>query len=535
VTTLIDDLSQTVKEFGNRVALKYYEREITYNQLDLLSNGVARQLSEFATSGDTIILCTQNIPQFPVVEYAAWKLGLVVLPVNPSYTSREFTYVLQDSKAKVAVAQCESRPSIEAAARSLGSSLHVIPTNSHTFFNVPERYAKKWGFVDGEEALDLIPLSSTPYLNDKGVKAPLSEDPALLVYTSGTTGEPKGAVIRHRNIHAGADIYKRWFRFTQFDRILGLAPFFHVTGLVFHLAAVILSGACVVFTGRFDPLLATEEVHQHQTTLTMLAATAYLSILNLPDHEKFDFSSMRLWSSGGMAVPRQLEEDWKRLTGDWIYVAWGMTETSSPATLWPYPYSGPLPVDPETGVVSAGTPVFDTKVKVVDDEGRELPEGQTGELCVMGPQVIDTYLNKPEATAKSFLGTWLLTGDLAKIYNGWVFVIDRKKDIINSSGFKIWPREVEEVLFAHPAVSEAAVVGVPDSYRGETVKAYISLKYGWTPSETLKGDIVEHCRKRLAPYKVPRNIEFVNEIPKTLSGKLLRRVFREPSLTGEQE
>ena len=534
MTTLIDDLIQTVKRFGDRTALKYFDRTITYNQIELLSNGVARQLSEFADSGDTIILCTQNILQFPLVEYAAWKLGLTVLPANPSYTSREFTHILQDSKAKVAVAQYESKPSIEEAAEVLGSSMHIIPTNSHTFCKVPERYAKKWGFLDGEEALDLVPLSSMPYLNDKRFKAPASEDPALLVYTSGTTGEPKGAVIRHRNIHAGADIYKRWFRFTHSDRVLGLAPFFHVTGLVFHLAAVILSGACVIFTGRFDPLLSMEQVHHEQTTLTMLATTAYLSMLNLPDRTSFDLSSMRLWSSGGMAVPRQLEEDWKGLTGDWIYVAWGMTETSSPATLWPYPYDGLLPVDAETGVVSAGIPVYNTMVKVVDDEGRELPEGKMGELCVTGPQVIDTYLNKPEATPKSFLGTWLLTGDLAKISDGWVFIIDRKKDIINSSGFKIWPREVEEILFAHPAVSEAAVVGVPDSYRGEAVRAYISLKYGWTPTETLKEEITEHCRKRLAPYKVPRSIEFVNEIPKTLSGKLLRRAFRESSHVSKQ-
>jgi len=258
----------------------------------------------------------------------------------------------------------------------------------------------------------------------------------------------------------------------------------------------------------------------------MLAATAYISLLNNPLIHNTDMSSMRLWSSGGMPVARKLEESWKELTNSWIYVAWGLTETTSPATLWPYPYDGPLPLDKETGIVSSGIPVYDTSVKIESEDGMELPEGDAGEIAVKGPQVIPGYLNKPEETKKTFREGWLYTGDIAKIKGGWVYIIDRKKDLINSSGFKIWPREVEEVLYLHPCVSEAAVVGVQDSYRGEAVKAFIKLK------DECKGAIGEkeiemHCRRFLAPYKVPRHVEFLEEIPKTQSGKVLKRVLRD--------
>lgn len=522
MNTLLHDFESSVKAHGERVALTYFGWRATYAELDLISNSVALQLSEFIRKGETLILCTQNIPQFPIVEYAAWKLGLTVLPANPSYTSRELSYIIKDSEARSVVVQCESEPVVREAVDKVGGGVEVIPTSAFTYGNVPGKYAERWGFREGEEALSLSPSSKRPELG-----RPKADDPALLVYTSGTTGDPKGAVLRHRNVHAGASIYRRWFRYTKKDISLGLAPFFHVTGLVFHLASIILSGASASFTGRFDPVLALETVEHEKTSITMLAATAYLSMLNINGATSYDLSSMRLWSSGGMAVPRKLEEDWKKLTGSWIYVAWGMTETSSPATLWPYPYNGPLPVDPDTGIVSSGKPVYNTRLKVIHENGSKVPDGEAGELCVRGPQVVDTYHNKPEATAKSFLGPWLRTGDLAKLSKGWVFIIDRKKDIINSSGFKIWPREVEEVLFEHPAVAEAAVVGIPDSYRGEAVTAFVSLKAGFLQSESLRSELIEHCRKRLAPYKVPRRLEFVDEIPKTLSGKLLRRTLKE--------
>ncbi len=511
-------LSKAAEEFPDKFALSYFKYRLTYSELHSISDSVASQLSEYVKKGDTVAILLQNIPQFVIVQHAVWKLGCTLLPINPSYSSREIKYCLSDSNAKLAIVQTDALERVLEASKGLNNK--VISTNPTTFSDIPSQLFEKWGFREGSEELD--------FSSKVREHCPSSnlDDTALLVYTSGTTGSPKGAIILHRNIFASARIYKEWFQFNADDRVLGFAPFFHITGLVFHLATALLSGSCVIMGGRFDSSLVLETIQNSRTTSTMLAATAYISLLNNPLIHNTDMSSMRLWSSGGMPVARKLEESWKELTNSWIYVAWGLTETTSPATLWPYPYDGPLPLDKETGIVSSGIPVYDTSVKIESEDGMELPEGDAGEIAVKGPQVIPGYLNKPEETKKTFREGWLYTGDIAKIKGGWVYIIDRKKDLINSSGFKIWPREVEEVLYLHPCVSEAAVVGVQDSYRGEAVKAFIKLK------DECKGAIGEkeiemHCRRFLAPYKVPRHVEFLEEIPKTQSGKVLKRVLRD--------
>jgi len=213
-----------------------------------------------------------------------------------------------------------------------------------------------------------------------------------------------------------------------------------------------------------------------------------------------------------MPMPRVIEEEWRKRVGDWVYMAWGLTETTSPATLWPYPYNGNLPVEPEYGIVSSGIPVYNTEIMI----------GEDGEIFVRGPQVVKGYWGMGE-----FKDGWLPTGDIGKIINNWVYIIDRKKDIINASGFKVMPREVEEVIYQHYAVDEAVVVGVPDEYRGENIVAYVKLKKGYSLSDDLAADIINYCRMHLAPYKVPRQVRFVNDIPKTPSGKIMRRVFRD--------
>jgi long-chain acyl-CoA synthetase len=294
---------------------------------------------------------------------------------------------------------------------------------------------------------------------------------------------------------------------------------------VFHIATAILTGASICCCYRFEPELALNTVEREKTTLTMAAATVYTAFLNSCDVSEFDLSSMRLWSSGGMAVSKALEKDWRKATGHWIYVAWGLTETTSPATLWPYPYKGEdLPLDNETMIVSSGIPVFNTELKLIDDKGKTA-QG-TGEICVRGKQVIDEYWKNPKATSETIVDGWLLTGDVAKIVGGWVYIIDRKKDVINASGFKVWPREVEEVLYEHPNIAEAAVIGVPDPYRGETVKAFIKLKRSVSVGPELRKNIEEFCRRKLASYKLPKLMEFVDEVPKTASGKILRRAFK---------
>ncbi|WP_054837487.1 class I adenylate-forming enzyme family protein [Metallosphaera hakonensis] len=470
----------------DKMAINYLGTRITYERLKEMVSSVSSQLN--ISKGDVVVLSTQNIPQFLIAEYAIWMKGGVVLPVNPSYSERELELVARNSKAKLVIASCES---------SVPEGVPVIRTNPETFHDLSE-FREKWGIQDCNEELNLR--------SGKGeLIHPLPEDLAVLMYTSGTTGTPKGVPITHANLFASSLIYVKWFKFQE-ERVLGIAPFFHITGQVFHVTASILSGSQIVATFRFDPNLALDTAEKERTTVTMSVATAYRAMLNSLSDQ--DLSSMRLWSSGGMPMPRVLEEEWRRRVGQWIYMAWGLTETTSPATLWPYPYSGELPVN-EMGVVSSGVPVYNTEIIVAED----------GELKVRGPQVVKGYWGMVE-----FVEGWLPTGDLGEIRDGWVYVLDRKKDIIVTSGFKVMPREVEEVLHLHPAVEEAAVVGIEDQYRGERVVAFVKLRPGF--GEEIVKQLGEFCRARLAPYKVPREFRIVSEIPKTGSGKIVRRALK---------
>jgi long-chain acyl-CoA synthetase len=476
----------------DEIAIDYFGTKISYRELYSMVKSVSSQLE--IKKGDVVILSMQNIPQFIITEYAIWKKGGIVLPVNPSYSERELEYLVKDSGAKLMIASCES---------NVPKGIKVIRTNPNTFHEIPSELREKWKISDCEEELDFKSLSSPEEVKVN------PDDLALLVYTSGTTGVPKGVPITHSNIFASSVIYREWFKFTDKDKVLGIAPFFHITGQIFHITTAILSGSQIVTSFRFDPVIALSDVEEKKTTVTMAVATAYRAMLNAYSSE--DLSSMRLWSSGGMAMPRALELEWRNKVGQWIYMAWGLTETTSPATLWPYPYIGELPVDPEYNIVSSGVPVYNTEIMLAED----------GELLVRGPQVVKGYWKMPP-----FKDGWLPTGDIGKIINGWVYIIDRKKDIINASGFKVMPREVEEVIYMHPAVDEVAVVGLPDEYRGETVAAFVKVKEGYEENEKLKEEIISLCRRNLAPYKVPKIINFVKEIPKTPSGKIMRRAFR---------
>ncbi|QXJ33908.1 class I adenylate-forming enzyme family protein [Saccharolobus shibatae] len=491
-----DILEESVERYKDKIAISYFSKDITYNDLLRMVRSISSQLSEKIGKGDVVILSTQNIPQFIIAEYAIWNLGGIVLPVNPSYSERELEFLIKDSGAKLMIASCEAvKP----------KSIEIITTNPDTFAEISSEYKEKWKINnDCEEMLNLKG-------NVRGVKRNvLPSDLALLVYTSGTTGLPKGVPITHSNIYASTWIYNKWFKYNDNDKVLGIAPFFHITGQIFHITTSIFSGSSISTFFRFDPDLALQNVENEKTTITMAVATTYRAMLNALN--KHDLSSMRLWSSGGMAMPKALEEEWKAKVGDYIYMAWGLTETTSPATLWPYPYEGKLPVDPETDIVSSGIPVYETEIAIAED----------GEVLVRGPQVVKGYWKMRE-----FKDGWLPTGDIGKIVDGWVYIIDRKKDIINTSGFKVMPREVEEVIYKHYAVEEVAVVGLPDPYRGEAVVAFVKLKGNYRPSEELAKDIINYCRRNLAPYKVPREVRFVDEIPKTPSGKIMRRVFRD--------
>ena len=363
----------------------------------------------------------------------------------------------------------------------------------------------------------------------KSIDAPglIPDDVAYLTYTSGTTGPPKGAMNTHGNIAFNARVYEKMQRIDENDIVLGVAPLFHVTGEVAHLAIAALAAIPVVIYYRFDPAETLRLIERWKATVTVASITVYIALMNHPDIKTRDISSFKKAYSGGAPVSEAVVAQFEELTGLYLYNVYGMTETNSPSHL--VPWGERAPVDPESGALSVGLPVPNCVMKIVDiDDGtKELPPGEVGEIVDSGPIVIPGYWQKPEETKHAIRDGWLYTGDVGKMdEDGWFYVVDRKKDMIVASGYKVWPRDVEDVIYQHPAVKETAVVGVPDPYRGETVKAFVALKEDSENSVTPE-EIISFCKARMAAYKYPRQVEIVPEIPKTLTGKFLRRTLRE--------
>jgi long-chain acyl-CoA synthetase len=343
-----------------------------------------------------------------------------------------------------------------------------------------------------------------------------------MVYTSGTTGEPKAAMNTHGNVVFATSVYERWIDITADDCILGLAPLFHVTGLVGHVALALLTGSPLILFYRFDAHEACRLAERHRATFTVSAVTAFIALLNSEAMAGRDLSSLTKVYTGGAPTPPGVLAEWRARTGTRIQPMYGLTEATSPTHMTPH--GAVPPVDPRTGAISIGVPVFNTAVRVVTESGADAAPGEIGEFLIAGPQIVPGYWRKPAETAKALAGGELRTGDIGFMDEaGWFYLVDRKKDMIVASGFKVWPREVEEVLYLHPSVREAAVVGMPDPYRGETIKAVISLKPG---HQTTADAIKSFARERMAAYKYPRFVEIVDELPKTTSGKIMRRALR---------
>jgi long-chain acyl-CoA synthetase len=307
------------------------------------------------------------------------------------------------------------------------------------------------------------------------------------------------------------------------DVVLGVAPLFHITGLIAAVTVSLLVPVPLVLGFRFDPRTMLDLVEEHRPTFTVGAITVFIALMNDPSFTGRDLSSLSKVYSGGAPIAPSIVERFEREVGAYIHNIYGLTETTSPSHA--VPLGERAPVDPTSGALSVGVPIFDTIVRVVGEHDRDLPVGEVGEFVTAGPQVVPGYWNKPDETANAFPGGALRTGDVGFMdANGWFYVVDRKKDQINAAGYKVWPREVEDVLYEHPAVREAAVVGVPDEYRGETVKAFVSIRPG---AEVTPAELIEFCRQRMAAYKYPRQVEFVDELPKTVTGKILRRELRD--------
>ena len=530
-TNALDHLRKTVQHHGQSPALYYFDKIISYKELDEMSDAFACALKDLGVKkGDRIGLYLQNIPQFIIGQFGIWKSGGIIVPLNPMYREKELSYYFRDASVQVLLCM-ESLygEMLRRVAKETGVQ-HVVTTSELDFLDPKSplpSILKGVEKVKGLEASDFMKLLER-YQGKHPPEVKLSrDDVAYLTYTSGTTGPPKGAMNTHGNVVFNSEVYRHCWKLTPSDIMLGVAPFFHVTGMIGHIGTCIASGTPLVLFYRFDPKTTFQMIERWKATCTIGAITVFIALMNDPEIGKYDLSSFRKVYSGGAPVIPAVVERFEKLTGTYIHNVYGLTESTSPATLVPLGLRAP--VDPSTGAIAIGVPIPSHEAKIVDlsDLQKELPPGEVGELAVKGPGIVPGYWNKPEETAHAIRQGWLFTGDVGTMdIRGWFYLLDRKKDMIIASGFKVWPREVEDTIYLHPSVREVAVVGVPDPYRGENVKAFVALKEGYEGKVT-EEEIMAHCKERMAAYKYPRQVEFVKEVPKTATGKFLRRALRD--------
>lgn len=526
VHNIVEAFERVVDGGADMPLIRYFDGVVTARELDELSTGFAAGLvAEGFSPGDRAVVYMQNIPQFLVAQLGIWKAGGVVVSANPMYRERELAEILTDS-APTALVTLETLYRDVAAQVVPSSSARLVFTTSELDFQTTSTGVL--ADVDRLACPDVRDLGQ--FIRDSAghvcPRSRLAPDAiAVLTYTSGTTGPPKGAMISHRNLLFNAVTYRDWVGIGAGDVIFGVAPLFHVTGIVGHAALAMLTGAPLVLTCRFEASAAVAAIAEHRATFTVGSITVFIALMNAPNVTRSALRSLTKIYSGGAPIAPSTAQAFTNAFGHRIHNIYGLTETTSPAIAVPYGLLAP--VDEKSGAASVGVPVHDTVVRVVDESGADLPVGESGELTIEGPQVVSGYWHNPDATLEAMSAGAFRTGDVGFMNDdGWFFIVDRKKDQINASGFKVWPREVEDVLYEHPAVREVAVVGVPDAYRGETVRAFVSVREA---AQATEQDLIGFAKNRLAAYKVPRSIVLVDDLPKTASGKILRRQLRETS------
>ncbi|SDO89869.1 long-chain acyl-CoA synthetase [Klenkia soli] len=522
--TLLAVFEATLAATPDAVAIRYFDGTLSYADLDAASDALALGLLEGGFAhGDRMGLYVQNDPAFVIGLLGAWKAGGSAVAINPMNKAAELTYLLTDSGATALLCLDELYSSVAAGVLPETSVTTVVTCSGldrqtrgdarlfeGTTKTTPE------GTQDLDGLVERFAGQQPPPVQLSG------DDIGVLTYTSGTTGRPKGAMNTHSTMVFNACTYREWMSLGPDDVVLGVAPLFHITGLIGHVAIAMLVGCPLVVAHRFHPDVVLEAIREHRPTFTVGAIAVFIALGNAEGATRDDFTSLRAVYSGGAPIAPAVTDQLEEKLGVYVHNIYGLTETNSPSH--GVPFGVKAPVDENSGALSVGVPVYDTVVRVLGEDGEEVPVGEVGEFATSGPQVVPGYWERPEATAESIPGGELRTGDVGFMdAQGWFFLVDRKKDMINAAGYKVWPREVEDVLYGHPAVREAAVVGIPDEVRGETVKAYVSPR----PGATIDPDeVIAWAKERMAAYKYPRFVEVVDELPKTTTGKILRRELR---------
>ncbi|TDA25254.1 MAG: long-chain fatty acid--CoA ligase [Archaeoglobi archaeon] len=520
------------KKFPDKVAFDFLGTKLTFRQVDESSKKVAFFLYDLGVEkGDRIIVGLPNTPHFSIVANAVLRVGGIMVQCNPIYSSRELRHIIKDSGAEIMFAIENMYPNLEPIVAE-GAFKKLIICRIEDYLKFPLNILFK-AFVKKKKVGDIKIEPRSEIVNyPELMKYPKSEkvaeidpknDVAVFQYTGGTTGLPKGAMLTHYNLVANAHQIASWDpKASSSDVYLGALPAFHSYGFSMANAGILLGGKIILVPDPRDFKMYLKLIQKHRVTTFPGVPTMYIALLQDPDIKRYNLTSLRACISGAAPLPVEVKKRWEEVTGSKLVEGYGLSEAS------PVTHANPLYGQNKAG--SIGLPFPDTLAVVVDDDGNILPPGEVGELAVYGPQVMKGYWMMERETEKVLINGWLLTGDMAKMdEEGYFYIVDRKKDLIIAGGYNIYPREVEEVLYEHPAVSEAAVIGVPDPYRGETVKAFIQLKPEYKGKVT-EQDIINFCRDKLAPYKVPKLVEFRDELPKTLVGKILRRALREEEL-----
>ena len=528
--SIVDVLEQSCSKYKDRMAYHNMGAELSYSELDYLTRNFAASLQNMGLQpGDRIALMMPNILQYPVALFGALRAGLVVVNTNPMYTARELRHQLVDAGAK-AIVVVENFASVLESVRSEVPLEHIITTGVGDLLDFPKsmlvnfvlRHVKKtipaWKLPGSEKFHDVL---------DKGKKLPLKpvniafEDIAFLQYTGGTTGVAKGAMLTHRNIVANLLQARAWLAQLDDDSqetIITALPLYHIFALTANcLTFLYLGGSNILVTDPRDMPGFVKELGRHPFTAITGVNTLFNALLHTDGFADLDFSDVKMTLGGGMAVQKAVADQWKKVTGVTLVEAYGLTETSPAACI------NPVTLEDYNGYI--GLPISSTEGAIKSDEGAFLPAGETGELCIRGPQVMKGYWQRPEATDEVLdADGWLHTGDIALMTeDGYFKIVDRKKDMILVSGFNVYPNEIEDVLALHPKVLEVAAIGVPDEKSGEVVSLFVVKK---DPTLT-KEDVKAFCKENLTGYKRPRYIEFRDDLPKSNVGKILRRELRD--------
>lgn len=531
--TLPQLLKYAANEYPKHKAIHFMGKEMTFKTLYKKTLQFAAYLQHLGVKkGDRVAVMLPNIPQTVISFYAILQAGAIAVPVNPLYQEREIEFIMKDSGAKVIITLDMLYNRVERVMKQTDLE-HIIVTSIKDYLPFPKNII--YPFIQAKEQgkPPTITSSNSTHLFTQTLKSKESvlkevpinfeEDIAILQYTGGTTGFPKGVILTHQNLVANTSMCRQWLYKMEKgkEKMLAVMPLFHVYGLMTVLVLSVMEVYKMILVPKFDASGLLKTIHKQKPTVFPGAPTIYIGLMNHPDISQYDLSSIKGAISGSAPLPVEVIEKFEEKTGGKIVEGYGLTETS-PVThvnfLW----------DNEIVKGSIGVPWPGTDAAIFSlESGEILPVGEVGELAIKGPQVMKGYWNNDEETNKVLKDGWLLTGDIAYMdEKGYFYIVDRKKDIIIAGGFNIYPREIEEVLYEHPAVMEASVVGVKDPYRGETVKAFIVLREGMTVTEE---ELNQFMRRKLASFKVPRIYEFREELPKTAVGKVLRRQLKKES------